>query len=268
MCLKCAANNVCVLFHLTINHLLEHQHCIAAATAAVAQELRIAQKARALLDLPDPRHAKALALLLNPGPYSLQPGPLGLNNSTGHGSAAASTAAASAEGGSLAGLSNGSGSGAGLGSGLNVSLNDLCRFYLAHSESAAWERICGVWQAAVNAVCLHLAREEGLTSAIEAATGVDATQQPLECSPTGAAHSNGNSSGNDATISSSSSSAAASFDFAQLMTGRVAGLVRKPVRLSCGLRQLLLSLDVGAGLAAARDYCERAAKEFAENAKG
>jgi hypothetical protein len=53
-----------------------------------------------------------------------------------------------------------------------------------------------------------------------------------------------------------------------LMTGRVAGLVRKPVRLSCGLRQLLLSLDVGAGLAAARDYCERAATEFAENAKG
>jgi hypothetical protein len=153
-----------------------------------------------------------------------------------------------------------------------VSLNDLCRFYLAYSNSAAWERICGVWQSAVDAVCLQLAQEEGLAAEPEAVAGMDATHQLPDCSQAGAASSNGNSSGTDADINSnggsSSSSTASSFDFANLMTGRVAGLVRKPVRLSCGLRQLLLSLDVGAGLAAARDYCERAAKEFAENAKG
>ncbi|KAF6255279.1 hypothetical protein COO60DRAFT_1702917 [Scenedesmus sp. NREL 46B-D3] len=155
---------------------------------------------------------------------------------------------------SVTGLSRSSSAvAAALGSGPGVTLNDLCRFYLAYSDSAAWERICGVWQAAVDALCLQLAREEGSAAAAAAAAG----DQQQTCSPDGA----------DA-AESNSSSAAASFDLGRLMRGRVAGLVRKPVRLSCGLRQLLLSLDVGAGLAAARDYCERAAQEFAENAKG
>jgi hypothetical protein len=59
-----------------------------------------------------------------------------------------------------------------------------------------------------------------------------------------------------------------SFSFQSLFEGRVAALVRKPVRLCFGLNKLLLGLDAAAGLAAARDYCERAAREFAEQAKG
>jgi hypothetical protein len=59
-----------------------------------------------------------------------------------------------------------------------------------------------------------------------------------------------------------------SFSFRSLFEGRVAALVRKPVRLCFGLNKLLLGLDAAAGLAAARDYCERAAREFAEQAKG
>jgi hypothetical protein len=232
------------------------------------QELRVAQKARALLDLPEPRHAKALALLLNPGPYSLMPGPSGFNSSPAQGSAAAAVQGSNSNGTSSTGSSmadpvnssSSSSAAAMLGSGLSVTLNDLSRFYLAYSDSAAWERICSVWQAAVDAVCLQLAREDGLVTPPPAA----AAQESLD----GVANSNGNSVSENTSSSYSGSSAAKSFDFAHLMARRVAGLVRKPVRLSCGLRQLLLSLDVGAGLAAARDYCERAAKEFAENANG
>eukprot|EP00878_Enallax_costatus_P008928 GHUV01009335.1.p1 GENE.GHUV01009335.1~~GHUV01009335.1.p1 ORF type:complete len:506 (+),score=146.01 GHUV01009335.1:129-1646(+) len=52
------------------------------------------------------------------------------------------------------------------------------------------------------------------------------------------------------------------------MTHHVRGLVRKPVRVRCGVHQLLLRADVAAALAAVRDYWDRSTREWAENAKG
>jgi hypothetical protein len=141
----------------------------------------------------------------------------------------------------------------------------LCRFYLDYADSSAWGEICVMWQIALDAVCLHLAREEGLLPPED--TVAAAADKVLDISS-----SNGS-------VAAAQGAAAAlqqqqhqqqqfSFSFEQLLTGRVAGLVRKPVRLSFGLNKLLLGLDAAAGLAAVRDYCERAASEFAESAKG
>lgn len=201
------------------------------------QELRAAQKARALLNLPDPLHARALALLFTPGsPYCLlsnAQGPGGLPAAAGStGSNAAASAATAATGSSSGNASTV------LGVPASLTLRELCRFYTDYADSSAWSSICEIWQVAVDAVCLHLGREEGLLP------------PPPEQSETTAAVDN------------------VSFRFDALLAGRVAGLVRKPVRLCFGLNQLLLGLDAAAGLAAARDYCERAAREFAEQAKG
>jgi hypothetical protein len=70
-----------------------------------AQELRAAQKARALLSLPDPLHARALALLFTPGsPYCL------VNNA-----AAAGSSAAAGSGSTVLGLP------------ASLTLRELCR---------------------------------------------------------------------------------------------------------------------------------------------
>ena len=129
-----------------------------------------------------------------------------------------------------------------------------------------------MWQVALDAVCLHLARQEGLLPSEEAAgvAAADAGTAPSG-SGSGAAAAAASSNGHTDRTAAATTAAAAqqvSFSFALLLNGRVAGLVRKPVRLSFGLNKLLLGLDAAAGLAAARDYCERAAREFADQAKG
>jgi len=194
------------------------------------QELRAAQKARALLNLPDPLHCRALALLFTPGsPYCLL---------DSEGSAVpSSTAAATAVSSSTSSV---------LGIPASLTLRELSRFYLAYSDSSAWSSICEIWQVAVDAMCLHLARVEGLLAPEQPAAVMGAAAGPV---PAAAEQQ-------------------FAFSFEGLLTGRVAGLVRKPVRLCFGLNKLLLGLDAAAGLSAARDYCERAAREFAEQAKG
>jgi hypothetical protein len=82
------------------------------------QELRAAQKARALLNLPDPLHARALALLFTPGsPFCL------LDTS----------AAAAGSGGSNAAAASGAGSSGSsvLGVPASLTLRELCRFVTA-----------------------------------------------------------------------------------------------------------------------------------------
>jgi hypothetical protein len=127
-----------------------------------------------------------------------------------------------------------------------------------------------MWQVAVDAVCLHLAREDGLLppAAADPAAGTAAAAGSDAAGVTAAAAS-GSSTGPGAQQQQQQQQQQQfSFSFEQLLNGRVAALVRKPVRLSFGLNKLLLGLDAAAGLAAARDYCERAAREFAESAKG
>jgi hypothetical protein len=119
-----------------------------------------------------------------------------------------------------------------------------------------------MWQIAVDAVCLHLAREEGLLPPDDSVAAAAAADKVQDISS-----SNGSIAASQAPVATLQQQQF-SFNFEQLLTGRVAGLVRKPVRLSFGLNKLLLGLDAAAGLAAARDYCERAAREFAESAKG
>lgn len=202
-------------------------------TVHALQELRAAQKARALINLQEPFHAKALALLFSPSsPFCI----------------ATSNIGSSSSGGWVQGIP------------ASLSLQDLCRFFLEYSDSSVWETVCAAWQQAVDAVCSYLAAKEGLPL------------HPQQQQPCGA---NGSSNTHAAAAAATTAAGAGgtthaphSFDFTSLMCGRVAGLVRKPVRLSFGLQQLLLGLDAGAGLAAARDYCERAAREFAEQAKG
>lgn len=120
-----------------------------------------------------------------------------------------------------------------------------------------------MWQVAVDAVCLHLAREDGLLPpAADSAAGT-AGSDAAAVTPTAAGDSMG-----AGVQQQRRQEQQFSISFEQLLNGRVAALVRKPVRLSFGLNKLLLGLDAAAGLAAARDYCERAAREFAESAKG
>lgn len=197
------------------------------------QELRAAQKARALLNLPDPLHCRALALLFTPGsPYCL----LDSEGSAAPGSTAAATAVSSSS----------SSTSSVLGIPASLTLRELSRFYLAYSDSSAWSSICEIWQVAVDAMCLHLARAEGLLAPEQPTGAIGGAAGPV---PAAAEQQ-------------------FAFSFEALLTGRVAGLVRKPVRLCFGLNKLLLGLDAAAGLSAARDYCERAAREFAEQAKG
>jgi hypothetical protein len=140
----------------------------------------------------------------------------------------------------------------------------LFRFYLDYADSSAWGEICVMWQIALDAVCLHLAREEGLLPPEDTvAAGADKVLDIISSNGSVAA-----AQGAAAALQQQHQQQQFSFSFEQLLTGRVAGLVRKPVRLSFGLNKLLLGLDAAAGLAAARDYCERAAREFAESAKG
>jgi hypothetical protein len=187
--------------------------------SAHKQELRAAQKARALLGLQEPLHARALALLFSTdSPFCLL-----CHN-------ASSSSSGDGSSGAVQGLPPGA----------SVALQDVCRFWLEHSDSSAWPQICSVWQRAVDAVTAWLAQQE-------AGGGGGITQQQQ---------------------SASAAVSAQSFDFAALMGGRVAALVCKPVRLSFGLNRLLLGVDAAAALTAARDYCERAAREFAEQAKG
>lgn len=151
---------------------------------------------------------------------------------------------------------------------MTVLLCVLCRFYLDHSDSSAWPEICAMWQLAVDAVCLHLAREDGLLppAADSAAAANTAGSDAVAITPTAASDSTGAAAGTQQPQQQQQERF--TFSFEQLLNGRVAALVRKPVRLSFGLNKLLLGLDAAAGLAAARDYCERAAREFAESAKG
>jgi hypothetical protein len=121
-----------------------------------------------------------------------------------------------------------------------------------------------MWQIAVDAVCLHLAREEGLLPPEDPQTAAAAAAAKAQ----DISSSNGSIAASQVAAATVQQQQQFSFSFEQLLTGRVAGLVRKPVRLSFGLNKLLLGLDAAAGLAAARDYCERAAREFAESAKG
>lgn len=224
------------------------------------QELRAAQMARALLNLPDPMHARALALLFTPG------SPFCLLDGSPAGSTHASTTAAAAAGGAAAGSSSGSSSAAAagataaggsscssvLGVPASLTLRELCRFYLDYSDSSVWGSMLEMWQVAVDAVCLHLAREEGLL-----------LQQPS----TDTQLSSGSTTAAGQPAASAQEYSPHSFSFEALFS-RVSSLVRKPVRLCFGLHKLLLGVDAAAGLTAARDYCERAAREFAEQAKG
>ncbi|GBF98523.1 hypothetical protein Rsub_11514 [Raphidocelis subcapitata] len=57
-------------------------------------------------------------------------------------------------------------------------------------------------------------------------------------------------------------------DLPALLTGPVAALARKPVRVSLAVGRVEAGVEVGPALAALRDYFERLAREFAKNAKG
>jgi hypothetical protein len=250
----------------------------------------VAQKARALINLPEPQHAKALALLFNPGPFCLLPAggfggsssssmlataasTAGLNNGGGSsgnfGSSATSVLAAS---GAMVSTSNGSspgGSSSGAIAGGVLTLNDLFRFYLAYSESSVWDQICAVWQTAVDAICRLMAQQEAVgddqSMASSNGEGGSSRGNGAAAALVGSSSSSSSSTG---TAAAAAAASVVSFDFRALMCHRVAGLMRKPVRLSFGLNRLQLGLDVEAGLAAAAAYFERAAREFSENAKG
>ena len=225
-----------------------------AVYCVVLQELRAAQMARALLNLPDPMHTRALALLFTPGsPYCMSDSQGAVPVGVGSGDSTAAAANSASNSSSTV-----------LGVPASLTLRDLCKFYLQCSDSSVWGSICEIWQVAVDAMCLHLAREEGL---------LPQEEQPVLTVPDqGGSSTTYSSSGQAARPAAPVAAAVAaeqfSFSFESLFEGRVAGLVRKPVRVCFGLNKLLLGLDAAAGLAAARDYCERAAREFAEQAKG
>lgn len=174
-------------------------------------------------------------------------------------------------------------------SAFGLSIRDLCRFYLQYSESSVWNEICDVWQTAVDLVCQQqgqqqqqqqqqLAQDEGQ------AGSKPMLNQPSNCSnhntcadhagiaaeeaPSGSSIQSSPNSNDTNYSNRKGNSNAISFNFVDLMTRHVRGLTRKPVRVKCGVHELLLCADLAAALAAVRDFCERSTREWAENAKG
>ena len=212
-----------------------------------AQDLRHSQRARAILGLADPLQVKALELLMSPGPWALIPEPRVLN------------------------------------------ISELCRYWGRYSDSSIWGQLCEVWQVAVESLArcidpetlkvvgLQAAGQPGVsglrrdTSSVGGGSSSSVAQNG-GVGPGNGAVSNGISSASMDNLPAAEPAAAAAaggpMTFRAMMEGPVASLCRKPVRVSFGLRQLQLAVEVEAALRAIRDYCERVAREFDKNAKG
>lgn len=170
-----------------------------------------------------------------------------------------------------------------------INISELCRYWGRYSESSIWAQLCEVWQVAV----------EGLASCIDPESlkvvGPLGAGQPAvggswrnssgggggsgsDIAQNGGAPSNGVSSTTTASLSAADATPAAaqtaggapgaSMTFQAMMEGPVATLCRKPIRVSFGLQQVQLGVEVEAALRAVRDYCERVARDFDKDAKG